>query len=169
MFCMKSLQPAITGCLWPAMPALEIFLFRNIQKPGEKHSRSGSSSSLSMNDLFQGPYLYLGITALRQMVLCCLRAPPWGRKRDVVVCSHTVMVEDIKSPNPSQTAGSHHGSTKCENEFIPQKYACFDRVTAKIIKTERVKVYNLCWQYRTNDKTLPMICIITTYELKQQS
>lgn len=142
MFYMRSLQPAITGCLWPVVPAFEILLLRNSPKPVEKHSRSGSSSNLSVNDIFHGPYSYLGIPAPRQMVLSCLKVPPQSRKKAVVICSHPMMLQDIKRPNPSQTGGCHHGSTKCGNKSIPKKYACFNRVTVKIIKTEREKVCN---------------------------
>lgn len=85
-----------------------------------QESLGSDSSSLSMADVFHGPYPYVGITAPRQMAPICLRVPSKSRKGAVVVCSHPVMVYEIKSPSPSYTESCHHRSTKYGHEIAPQ-------------------------------------------------
>lgn len=136
MFCIRSLQQAVTGCVLPVVPALEILLLRS----GSGVTREWQQQPI-LADVFHGPCPYVGITAPRQMAPICLRVPSKSRKGAVVVCSHPVM---IKSPSPSYTESCHQRSTKYGNEIVPQKYVCFNRVPVKISKTQTEKLCNEC-------------------------
>lgn len=112
---------------------LKYSFLEKVQEPVEKHSRSGSSS-VSINDIFHGPHPYLGMHSAEWD--SSTSGPHHRAGKGLWWFPATLRWYNIfKVLTHLKQEDVIMEVLNVEVNFFPKNYACFNRVTVKLIKT----------------------------------